>query len=281
MPAAIDAQISALFELGRDQGAPARLRCRSRESLPLDYNYEPHGTVNRGEMAAFITRALAHTSAPSCGNLCAGRWHRSGCVGARRGTSNRIPVWWWMRSSPTPTASVWLSRPTGPAGEVEDFTGFGDHECEVEGSDLVTGGDGDARVALSAATGHPFTGGTTVWAWTGDVGDTVDSDTELYRLDISESDAPNPADGVNITSEHPAGIGTGKKAHQGSSVLYTVQLQDSNGKSTSAGETVADGPAQFLVTLSTHIFLGVGAAGADGTGFATACGSCDTSAAYH
>ena len=30
---------------------------------PLPYNYEPHATVNRGQMAAFITRALAHTQA--------------------------------------------------------------------------------------------------------------------------------------------------------------------------------------------------------------------------
>ena len=34
---------------------------------PLPYNYDPEGTVNRGEMAAFITRALAHTHARPAG----------------------------------------------------------------------------------------------------------------------------------------------------------------------------------------------------------------------
>ena len=55
-----DAEVSALYELGITRGAsPARIRDGSRP--PLDTNYEPNGSVDRGQMAAFITRTLAHT----------------------------------------------------------------------------------------------------------------------------------------------------------------------------------------------------------------------------
>ena len=45
---------------GRDPGRQ-RGRGAGPTMPPLDFNYEPDGTVNRGQMAAFITRALAHT----------------------------------------------------------------------------------------------------------------------------------------------------------------------------------------------------------------------------
>ena len=66
LPRSNDAEISAIYELGITKGASAAAGAEEGEA-PLDYNYEPHGTVNRGQMAAFITRALAHTSARPAG----------------------------------------------------------------------------------------------------------------------------------------------------------------------------------------------------------------------
>ena len=62
LPRANDAEVSAIYELGITKGASAAA-VQDDTKPPLDLNYEPHGTVNRGEMAAFITRALAHTQA--------------------------------------------------------------------------------------------------------------------------------------------------------------------------------------------------------------------------
>ena len=56
-----DPEIAAIYELGVTRGASAA-EVQDRTKPPLDFNYEPDGTVDRGQMAAFITRALAHTS---------------------------------------------------------------------------------------------------------------------------------------------------------------------------------------------------------------------------
>ena len=49
------------FGLGVTKGAGAAT-VQDDTKPPLDFNYNPSGTVSRGQMAAFITRALAHTS---------------------------------------------------------------------------------------------------------------------------------------------------------------------------------------------------------------------------
>ena len=65
-PDAGAAEIAAIYELGVTRGASAATVQDDTEP-PLDFNYEPEGTVNRGQMAAFITRALDHTSARPAG----------------------------------------------------------------------------------------------------------------------------------------------------------------------------------------------------------------------
>ena len=52
-----NAEISAIYELGVTKGASAA-DVQDDTEPPLDLNYEFDGTVNRGRMAAFITRAL-------------------------------------------------------------------------------------------------------------------------------------------------------------------------------------------------------------------------------
>ena len=77
-----------------------------------------------------------------------------------------------------------------------------------------------------------------------------DDDTDLYRLDISEGEEETSAAArVHIGTEF-----AGLKAHLGSSVLYTVQLQDADGEDVTVG-TDGDDPAEFLVTYAVTAII--------------------------
>jgi hypothetical protein len=235
-PRANDAEISALYELGVTKGAgPAAVQDDTKP--PLDFNYEPAGTVDRGQMAAFITRALAHTRARPEG--ISAQYDGTNVVVSARDEhfapieNVQIDVF------RTDTGGVGLAfKGDGSCGEVEKVSMNGNTTCEIDNGDEVTGGDGDLRVAL----GSIDAGGTTVWAWTGETKDMVDDDTDLFRLDIPEGASMSMADRVKVSTEHSAA-----KAHLGSSVLYTVQLQDANGDVTVG--TNGRKPAQFKVRL--------------------------------
>ncbi len=242
VPAANDAEITAIYELGITKGASAAA-VQDTTKRPLDTNYEPFGTVNRGEMAAFITRALAHTSVRPEGISAQFDGTTDVVVSAR--DENFQPV-----SNVTvdvfriDTGGIDLAfRGDGSCGDVGKVSEAGQHLCEIDGSDLLTGGGGDANVAL----GELDKGGTTVWAWTGDNADTVDDDTDPFRLDIPEGAVTKTADRVRISTEYPGN----KKVHLGSSVLYTVQLENEDGPVTVGTDADKPRPAQFLVTLST------------------------------
>ena len=184
VPAENDGEISALYELGVTKGASAA-SVQNKYAPPLDSNYEPFGTVSRGAMAAFITRALAHTSArpegvtaqfdPVTSNV---------VVSMRDGDFQPVPgeVVDVIR---VPTSSEDAAfKGNGECSVEVDIVmiGTGEHGCEIDGADPITGGDGDARVAFDGVD----PGGTTVWAWTGEVGDELDSDdTALYRLEVT------------------------------------------------------------------------------------------------
>ena len=256
VPRANDAEISAIYELGVTKGASAAA-VQDDTKAPLDYNYDPSGTVNRGQMAAFITRALAHTSVRPAG------------VTAQYDAGDVIVSVRDDKFQPRPNTVVDLFktdtggadlafRANGACGEVAMMDNMADsvtngYTCEIDGNDPLTGGDGDTSgIEL---TGGVATGGTTVWAWTGANGDTVDSDTELYRLDIAEAEDASKANRVRVSTDFG-----GTKAHMGSSVLYTVQLEDADG-AVSYGE---DGkkPAQYVVSLTTRQYVGPGGAAA-------------------
>ena len=244
VPAGNDAEISALYELGVTKGASAAA-VQDKSARPLDYNYEPFGTVNRGEMAEFITRALAHTSVRPAG-ISAQIDGTDVVISARdddfQTRSNVVVDIFRVDTNSVDDAF----RGNGSCTDIVAEIG-GTYVCEIDGADPITGGDGDTREPL----GDVDKGGTTVWAWEGELEDTVDADTERYTLDVAEDAAPNPAAQVRITTEHP----DGKKAHQGSSVIYTVQLEDENGNPTTIGtDPKRPGPARFYVTHSTTAF---------------------------
>ena len=197
---------------------------RSGDPKPLPFNYDPNGTVNRGEMAAFITRALAHTSVRPAG------------VSAQYvgGTDEVVVSVRTEDFQPVPNTTVDLFKTDTP-GEDLAFNGDGScnevskldpnkYECEIDVQDLITGGDGDGRTNL----GGVDDGGTTVWAWTGETGDEVDDDANLFTLRIGEDEEGRPATQISVGTDY---IGT--KAHQGRSVPWTLQLLDKDGNPTS------------------------------------------------
>ena len=251
VPAANDAEISALYELGVTNGAgPAAVQDETK--APLDLNYEPSGTVNRGEMAEFITRALAHTSVRPAG--VSAQYDGDDVVLSVRDAGFKPMSNVLVDAFLTDTGAVDLAfRANGSCGEVSSL-GSGQHQCEVDGADPLTGSDGDDRAAHTVPRG-----GTTVWAWTGDTGDTVGSGTDLYRLDIPYEAGKRPASQAKITT------GNVGKAHIGTSVVYTVQLEDKDGAVTSGSDS--RNPAKYSGVLTTHSFIGVGETGADSAGF--------------
>ena len=240
LPRANDAEISALYELGVTNGASAAAGAEDGEA-PLDTNYEADGTVNRGEMAAFITRALGHTSVRPAGISVQ---YDSGTLVASARDENFQPTSNVEIDLFTiDTDGIDLAfRGNGSCGEVDKIEGK--YRCEIDGTDPITGGDGD-----TSATLDPDGAATTVWAWTGDDKDTASEDMDgLFRLDIPEGEDESMAGRVRISTEHG-----GSKAHLGSSVLYTVQLEDADG-AVSVG-TDGEKSASFLVTLTTYAII--------------------------
>jgi hypothetical protein len=251
-PDAVGAEIAAIYELGVTRGASAA-DVQDDTEPPLDFNYEPDSTVDRGQMAAFITRALAHTSARPEGVTAQYDWIASNVVVSMRDGDFAPVAGEVVDVIRIPTTSEDAAfKGNGECSVDVDIVmiGTGEHGCEIDGADPITGGDGDARVAFDGVDD----GGTTVWAWTGEEGDELDDDTTLYRLEIT-TDPPRPASRVRITSSHP-GI---KKVHLGSSVVYTVQLQDHLGDVTIGPDATDPRPSRFFVTLSTYAIVPSGA----------------------
>ena len=133
-------------------------------------------------------------------------------------------------------------RANGSCGEVSKISSAGTFLCEIDGADPITGGAGDTNLNLDGGVDR---GGTTVWAWTGDNEDAVGDDTDLYKLEISEAESKSIGVLARVSTEF-----SGAKAHQGSSVLYTVQLEDASGDPATAGSD-GETPAKYIVTLDS------------------------------
>ena len=199
--------------------------------VPLPLNYDPSGTVSRGQMAAFITRALDHTSVRPAGVSAQMITYDDVSHGYVQVTDDMVVSVRTEDFQPVSNAVVDLFsidtagvdlafRADGSCREVGKIKGEGRWSCEIDGTDPVTGGAGDIIVKELPVD----TGGTTVWAWTGEDEDTVEDGTELYRLDIPR-EAGRTATQISVTTDH-----TGKKAHQDSYVVFTLQIQDIEGE---------------------------------------------------
>ena len=197
---------------------------------PLPLNYDPHGTVNRGQMAAFITRALAHTSVRPAGVSAQLIVYDADNPNHGLSTSDLLVSVRDDDFQPVSNAVVDVFRIDTPGVDLA-FRGDGtcreagrlggSYSCEIDGTDLITGGSGDAP---TVNVGSVDSGGTTIWAWTGEEEDTVTGDSELFRLDIPEH-VGRTATQIMVSTDHP-----GKKAHLGDRVMFTLQIQDIEGE---------------------------------------------------
>ena len=236
---AVRSAISALYELGITKGVGATPL--SGDDQPgLDLLYSPDGTVTRGQMAAFITRALAHTGLRPRGVTA--QYDGAQVVVSVRDASLR-PV------AGAPVDVFWA--PADAAGRVfagDAACGRGATRadqstdlCVIDVTDPATGSGGDVTVSVTGLRRVP-PGGAAVWAWTGEVYDTVGRGTELYRLDIAEGADSGVASETLVTTAFNA-----SRARFGSSVAYTVQLRDVVGDVTHGVDGAS--PAQWRLSV--------------------------------
>lgn len=233
-----DAAISAAYELGITTGVnptPA-----SGAAQPgLDFYYKPLDDVTRGQMAAFIIRTLGHTLA-----------RPKGLSAQYDGNEIRVS----LRTDdfePVDRGPVDLffietedaNRAFTSRGDCSSEVKFADgaFACEIDSSDLATDNDGEVSLTVPPPIGAGTD--TTMWVWTGVEGDTArQGRTDLVRLDVAPSEQPQGATTATISTTF-----RGSKARFGTTVSFTVQLQDANGNDASAG---LDGqrPAEWTLT---------------------------------
>ena len=206
----------------------------SRGPFPLPYNYDPQGTVNRGQMAAFITRALTHTTVRPSGVTAQYEPHDGNVIVSVRDDDFQPVANAIVDVFHIDTPGVDLAfRGDGSCDEPSRLEGK--WECEIDNTDNITGGTGDAALSFDSSDGLDTENGSTVWAWTGDVDDELDvDDTEPYRLDIDPGAVSEPVRLISVSNSHG-----GAKAHRGSSVLFTLQLRDKYGRATT-GHIIPD-----------------------------------------
>ncbi|MYJ35123.1 MAG: hypothetical protein F4071_04190 [Acidimicrobiaceae bacterium] len=226
-----DSAASALYELGVAQGTG------------MGY-FSPGASVNRGQMAAFITRALAHTSARPEGVTI--QTDEPGGVIISVRDANFHPVAnapvdiFSARADQADEAfsadgSCNMARVTAVAGNAA--------RCEIDALDAITGLDGNNDPG--AIDVNTDAGGTTVWAWTGESGDKVEDGGEGIASVNLTATAPVGADAAKVTTDVPMGV---TRQAFGSTVTVTIQLVgDAESDRADAGPT--DDGDSYTVTL--------------------------------
>ena len=223
-----DSAVSALYELGVAKGTGMG-------------HFSPSDSVSRGQMAAFITRALAHTSARPSGVTIQSDAPGEVIVSVR--DANYRPI---------ANAQIDLfSIDTAKAAEAFDEDGAcgrvspvdsNSSTCAIDALDPITGLNGD----YPSGDIDVADGGTTVWAWTGQTGDKVEDGGEgLASIDLTES-SPAIATAVSVT--HDLAMGA-NRAVFGSTVTVTIQLADSDGNP--AGPPAGGASYRVVVTRDT------------------------------
>ncbi len=206
-PIAKDSAASALFELGVAQGTGGG-------------NFSPEASVTRGEMAAFITRALAHTAARPEGVTVQQYLPGEVTVSVRNEVfapviNAKLDVF----SIGSPDARRAFRSDGSCSSLVSDESGTS--SCVIDVLDPVTGPDGDFTIGLDP-TDEPKV---TVWAWTGALGDTIRSgDGRLVSFEVGIQGVE--ATGARVTTSLPENA---THARFGTTVTVTVQLVGVNG----------------------------------------------------
>ncbi|MCY4621426.1 MAG: S-layer homology domain-containing protein [bacterium] len=187
-----------------------------------DTTFAPNDPVSREQMAAFITRALAHTNARPAGISVQGA-----TTGDTEETGHELQI--SVRDEkhqPEPDALVDVISTSEPDEAFDDegacvsknVTG----NCTISTGDYQTDPDGNTD---GATVTLPDSAGTlTVMVWTGEVGDKFDNDsTDFASIEI---DAALPADMIKVTDDTKAESDFLKF---GDTVTYTLQVVNEEG----------------------------------------------------
>ncbi|MDE0369868.1 MAG: S-layer homology domain-containing protein [bacterium] len=242
-PRATDARIAAAYELGITTGttmAPERAAGQTYAGLLTSFG--PNSPVNRGEMAAFITRALNHTNARPEG-VSAYR-DSNGAIKASVRDAELNPVS-GARLDLFYAATAKADEAFGQAGTcdptvVSNKTGT---LCRIDSADPVTNSSGNVTLAGPDATEHTVKTPQTIWVWTGDVGMIVVTATERFRHDLPEPKTPDLMATRTLVGDDSGGA---TLFRYGSDRTITLQLQNVDAgppeviTDTSSGTTVGE-----------------------------------------
>ena len=206
-PLTKDSAAGALFELGVAKGTGGG-------------NFSPEGHVTRGEMAAFITRALAHTTARPEGVTI--QQYLPGEVTVSVRDEVFAPV---INAAidAFSIASADAHRAFRSDGSCSSLVNdeSGSTSCVIDVLDPVTGPDGDFTIGLGP-TDEPEV---TVWAWTGALGDVIRGGEDgLVSVEVSTEGVE--ATGAKVSNSLPENA---THARFGTTVTVTVQLVGVNG----------------------------------------------------
>ena len=185
--------------------------------------FSPDALVTRGQMAKFVTRALAHTNARPVGISIQGKTTGITTMTATVTLSVRGEDY-----QPVPDALIDLFSSSSPA-EVLDDDGAcvdkhtrGEENCKIDDADAVTEPDGNTSAEVSLPDDP---GSITVWAWTGDIGDEFDADDNpTASLEI---DAAKDSTQTLVTDDMNANA---TRLMFGDTVTYTLQIANEDGE---------------------------------------------------
>ena len=198
-----DSAVSALYELGVAKGTG------------MGY-FSPADSVSRGQMAAFITRALGHTTARPAGVSIQSDEPGGVIVSVRDANFHPLANAQLDVFSSDNADEAFKADGSCDARHVEGEGGNA-MACEIDGLDAVTGLSGD----YDPSTISVADGGTTVWAWTGDIGDKVEDGGEGLASTNLTAAPPVMATGTKITDDLGENV---ERAVFGSTVTITIQL---------------------------------------------------------
>ena len=233
--------INRLYEFGVAEGTTAT-------------TFTPDTLVSRAQMAAFVTRALAHTNARPAGVTV-----QAMMTMGDTGTSHDITVSVRdMNHQPVPDALVDVITTTKPDEAFNDdgacvTKNLEAGDCTITTADEATDPDGNTD---GVTVDLPDAAGTlTVKVWTGEVGDKFDKDDTEYA--VIEIDAALPATAVKVTDNTKK---NSKNLKFGDTVTYTLQVVNAD------GDPVAEKDVEVTVTAvitDTTDGTGAGANNAD------------------
>ena len=210
--------INRLYELGVTTGTG-------------DAAFTPDALLSRAQMAVFITRALGHTNARPAGlsvqvDPGAAYQDETPTIETALRDSNHDPIADELIEVFTAQSHVEAFDDEGGCSEDlkdEGLGSIGATRCEIDVADEATEPDGNVLLEIDAS--DFCLGDTTLWLWTGDVGDDFDAD-ETYAVSTEIMVSRTPDD-VKVSSDKASNA---RFLELGDTANFSLQVVDTIGK---------------------------------------------------